>query len=437
MAKLPFDKAFAHEVIKYFSSSMLELMWCGCSRKNVNIMHDLLDDPDKSGSLLEAAYHFAETGEWTGGAPDEELPIFSDLFGFEMPEYLSLDDRRHEIQAIHDFLTIRWAIDPIKGVYVNFTTGHYSSEHSTGLISRNQLAQYEGVKEDTIRAAMYGSDNTCLKPVKDDLYHPEDVKRWQIARGTFQPTRIKNNWALDSNGVFRSTSWFRRWLENFTDEQYSDPVITFEQIRNAVSPEAQDSFDYFWRHGSDSNERVLQWFTSDVAIELGTLLHVSPRLMAKHVFALRDEIRREKEVAGLPTDSDFKSLFEKKTVSNTPDSQPATADIIRMILQQAENIEVHDLQKGKKNAKMDGYQANGVTFTHEHSLKKQFIWVPENIGKKLNLEKSFYSKDQLDQKGRYGRHSGLKKYSEIAYESLYKIHIRSCGELRSLLKVIS
>ena len=90
---------------------------------------------------------------------------------------------------------------------------------------------------------------------------------------------------------------------------------------------------------------------------------------------------------------------------------------------------------------MDGYQSlSGKTFTHEHNLKKQYFWMDEKLLSEGLDECKFgikhYLSSDLKKSKDYGRHSGLKKYPELADANLIKVHISSSKALEAILNLM-
>ena len=135
----------------------------------------------------------------------------------------------------------------------------------------------------------------------------------------------------------------------------------------------------------------------------------------------------------LPRDKDFEMQKKEHEAKEATTDTLVNGDLIRQTLKNCNGITAHALQRGKANAKMDGYTNGKLTFTHEHNLKTQYLWLPREVGDELELPKKLYEKANLNINGDYGRHSGLKKYPDIAYADLYKIEIKTLGDLQVVM----
>lgn len=117
--------------------------------------------------------------------------------------------------------------------------------------------------------------------------------------------------------------------------------------------------------------------------------------------------------------------------------ESVSAEMIRQYLGWRNDIKVHPLQT-KPNAKMDGYAVvnTPIEFTHEHSLMKQYLWVPAKYFPQTDLKNytsKYYPALELNKNGSYGRHSGLKKYPNLAYVDMYRFTISTLTDVKNLL----
>ncbi len=435
-SKLPFKLEVAYETFEELIELLFNFTWCIRSTETMDkLCQQFRETRDtKSQSILSSVYKFTETGIWSGGDPGEEIPIFIDLFELTLPPYLSachMDEDRKKIWALYDLLYARLAIDPLIGFTICFNN---ADPH---LVSRKQIALLEGKAEDTIRAAMYATGDAQLKPVKDDLYDPVEVKRWQLAKNTFQPSLLEWGHELEPKFTLNSIWSMRDWLTAFSDRQNSGETVSYEQIRNAVDQEERQTFELFWQkaHNEDIDDTAMTWFTTPFIKRLATLLRISPRWLAEQGFNVINKSRNQRLMSELPTNDDFVSMLEQQQTINSPCSTPATEENITMMINAQEWIKPHPLQRGKANSKMNGYLSDsGTTFTHEHNLKKQYIWLLKSQAEAINCKKKYYPKNQLNLHGQYGRHSGLKKYDALAFEDLYRLEIKTSGELKEVLE---
>lgn len=93
------------------------------------------------------------------------------------------------------------------------------------------------------------------------------------------------------------------------------------------------------------------------------------------------------------------------------------------------------------NSKMHVYVTHkGVTFAHEYNNNKQNIWVPACTLPKqiLDIPHSLSPSSALWlEQGKYGRHSGLRKYADLVDEDLIKLSPETREDVIRFLDVVS
>lgn len=420
----------AEQIILELNELLLDQMTLTTDVKNVNEMRRLLME-DTQDCSLRRIYTYATTGKWIGG-DHTEIPLFLDACEMELPQYFRAAyaysyNKFEKLETLYELLHARSVIDSeVCGPGDAFWEKLPPIEE--GVLTRRQVALLEGKKEDTIRNAAYAKGDACLKPFSENLYRAEDVKRWQQARGTFKPSVFSHGdpYSFEIN----SAHDLKVWLEIFCDPQHV-PTITLDQIREAVGIEYQDAFDTFWECPRLTNPN-LSWFTAESATKLCLLTGAEPRWLAKKVHQIYQSLIPEM-IEKLPRDKDFEMQKKEHEAKEATTDTLVNGDLIRQTLKNCNGITAHALQRGKANAKMDGYTNGKLTFTHEHNLKTQYLWLPREVGEELELPKKLYEKANLNINGDYGRHSGLKKYPDIAYADLYKIEIKTLGDLQVVM----
>ncbi|MCW7555088.1 hypothetical protein NX722_21175 [Endozoicomonas gorgoniicola] len=438
MAKLPFTKDFAFEIVEDYLLYTMDIIWCVTNYDHLKRTKELLLG-HRDGSLLDSVFTYAETGIWNGSSPDEAFPIFLDLFEMQMPDYLGYGnhDRREELAPLIDMMTTRFYIDPFEGISLwgydleDFqTTDFYDPENEYLLISRKSLALLEGKTEETIRAAMYKDGDLRLKPVRRDLYSPVDIKRWQIATGSFQPSLYLREVELEPEFSLTSFDSLRGWLRSYGEEQQTGKTVKIHEVKRILPGSAQAGFEEFM----NCSDEATSWFDLEAAEAMAECLQVSPRWLAENVFRLFDSHSRKQQIESLPSNESFKARLEKQKAGDIADEVPATHENIECLLDACQWLQLHPLQR-KATAKISGYLSeSGTTLLHEFNLRKQYVWVPKNDGEHLPLSKRFYPSSDVGVDGRYGRNSGIKKFDTLAYADLYRIQIESCGDLRMVLE---
>src|SRR5690606_5909221 len=92
------------------------------------------------------------------------------------------------------------------------------------------------------------------------------------------------------------------------------------------------------------------------------------------------------------------------------------------------------------NKYMHAYRSGSLTFAHEHSRSTQHLWIPfARFEDPQEVMRRFvtrvYPATKLDA-APYGRHSGLKKFPELATAKLLKISPRTTEEARIVLTML-
>ncbi|WP_422465443.1 hypothetical protein [Endozoicomonas sp. ALC013] len=414
------------DITRELNDLLLDQMWLNTNHENVQKMKQLLYE-ESDHCLINDLYAYATDAVWLGGDMDEKIPLFIDMCEMEVPLYLQCcytythsKDKFLKLQSLYELIHARLVIDEAAGDIEVNVHWKFLPHASEGVLNRRQVALLENKKEDTIRNAMYAEGRARLKPFKDNLYRVDDVIHWQKAMGTFKATQFRRG---DPCREDPSTGLqFKLWLQAFANP-HSSPLVTFDQLRETITTNRQTAFDLFWK--SPDEDTLLAWFSSQNALNLALLLDIKPDWLINQLSRCL--------LTELPEDEEFEKLRKKEPVSA---ELPATAELITKTIQECDWIESHALQQGKQNAKMNGYTSGKYTFTHEHNLKTQYFWLPVIAGEHLSLPKKRYLKKDLDQSGKYGRHSGLKKYQELAYEDLYKVEIHTYGDLQDVLKAL-
>lgn len=413
----------AFSIVHELNELLLDQMYLTTNLKHVREMKQLLDKESEN-CLLNAIYTYATTAVWHGGEMSHDIPLFIDICEMELPQYLRAcyaftgsQDKFKKLRTLYELLHARLTLDEANhDLGVNAFWEHLPNA-SEGILSRRQVALLEGKKEDTIRNAAYALGDACLKPYKDNLYYASDVIRWQKAIGTFKSTTIRYG---DLN--IHNVTMLHSWLHDFCSPLSETPV-SFEEIFSVITAERREAFSHFWQKPSE--DALLSWFSTQNAVNLAVLLNVEPQWLVTQVYQCL--------LTELPESDELEELRQNREISS---DTPTCAELIRQTLVNCNWVKYHPLQRDKRNTKMDGYTSGPVTFTHEHNLKTQFLWLPKSIGERISLPKKLYLKKELNLTGKYGRHSGLKKYTEIAYEDLYKVEVKTFGDLQTVLETL-
>jgi hypothetical protein len=387
---------------------------------------------------FDTCFEFAKSGIWDGDDFWDTILDYSIFLSIKLPDDfndLGLGaSKRTDHKLVVEAVWARLALNPelFDGNLEILGAG----EVELGFVSRRQLAVLSGLAEDTIRAATYHDGENKLNTLESGLVDVEEAIRWLTVKGKYQPTKIKVDMSYTPKGMFNSVGQLVGLIEHRLEHKGLD----WDDICKRLEGKSLDSFTSFsqMRNGGDQKYKLLDWFDTEIALHLSEMLYLDPLWLTETAVKFRNELQlksalQEIEVAANST---------KIMADNFHVEEGGWIDslLVSKTLELCPWVQVHTRQT-KKNSKMDGYQSlSGKTFTHEHNLKKQYFWMDEKLLSEGLDECKFgmkhYLSSDLKKSKDYGRHSGLKKYPELADANLIKVHISSSKALEAILNLM-
>lgn len=320
--------------------------------------------------------------------------------------------------------------------YPSFNSENLDEPENT--ISRKILAILAEVSEESVRQAHYakGEDRLVGCEASNNFYSRIEAIRWLKVKGKFSPCRYaeKDLFQFNPDAVFDSSISFSNWIRDVCIHNNID-IGMLPDVLGIKDREGDIKifFDHSLNRFCDENfygYLPMQWLTAKVSIKLAQLLKISPEWMVRTVHAVK-KIQEEETLQ--------KALKELPEQVATPrvdidDNTAINADLAKQELEYCEWVTRHPSQK-KPNKKMDGYQCEKVTFTHQHDGKAQILWLPAEYKSKITVSCKIvdYPAKDVNKDGQYNRHSGLKKYQELSEADLIKVILKDVGSFRGVL----
>ena len=304
-------------------------------------------------------------------------------------------------------------------------------------ISRKVLAILAEVTEESVRQAHYAKGEDRLLPCENSnsCYSRAEVIRWLKVKGQFSPCRYaeRDPFKFSPDAIFNSAMSFSSWIGKAC---HHNDINSDDLPRLLGIMDRKDDIEAFFnfhseRYGDENFYYYLpmQWLTGKVCIKLAQLLKVSPEWMLRTVHSIKKIQEEEALHAAL------KDLPEMVTPRvDVSDETAIDADLAKQELEYCDWVKSHPSQK-KPNKKMDGYKCEKVTFTHQHDGKAQILWLPAEYKSKISTTCKIvdYPAADVNKEGKYNRHSGLRKYQELAEADLIKVILKDVGSFRNVL----
>ncbi len=379
--------------------------------------------------VAEACLTYAQTAVWDSDLdPQTSMFVFEYWASFSDNDFFNsitmFESHRPVCEAILRFLVARENLDPVAGGFPWLTPGS---------LDQDELVLLSGLSSESVRQARYQSGEHRLETGDDGRVAAEEARRWLQVKGSYLPPRIYPRKNYVPQQIFRTAAEFRRYIEAGLKQQAG----TFQSMEPHVHAANQRCFERFASGEGLTSASCLNWLEPDVAVALGKRLNVSPKWLLRSALHIRTNLG-EKEIQDVIEPGP--ALPEVgKTGFSVPDALPITGDSIREILGDCPWVQPH-AKHTKPNTKMDGYVSrNGVAFTHQHEVsRKQYLWLPAELEPMLQGQNvDSYPKENIGLDGKYGRHSGLRKYPELCDASLIRVRIKTPQDLSNVLGVLA
>lgn len=381
------------------------------------------NSPFRLVSLIEALSDYARSGDYTLVDPEVELGVFEAFMEFKLSElFRGLGDfsrDRKYFKSLIEALDARNKLDPLCEI------------HALEMpLTRSELAAVAGMSEESIRVSSYAQGDQKLHANEDGTIEIEEARRWLTAKKIRWTSKVIYTWNTEPEIRFSSVQELASFLGDRADQADLDVDLFLHNLESG--PEEKKELRKYLAKGQTQPRLDASWITPETITTTAKALRLAPHWLVERLI---DAIARTQKSLILKK---IDSTTDHTAVAELNSNELATAENIRQFLDRISVVSIHALQK-KANAKMDGYQvgASALAFTHEHSQRTQFIWCRKQdlIGQQLDsLLIKEYPASELDKGGNYGRHSGLKKYPELAYADLLKITIRTIADLESVMK---
>jgi len=377
--------------------------------------------------ITKSMYRFATTGIWEGGAYGEEKPIFEAFLETTIPDYFqdSFAEDKTDLSKLSPILELadaREIVSPIDG---------YNS-HNLDIL---QIAYLADMTPESVRVSRYAEGDKRLSCDEQGFIQVDEAKRWLTVKGVNFRSYIKITWDRCPKKDFYNLHELADFLKSVVENQSIDIDKIIESLPLDQQQKCQ-VLPFLSRYqGKPSVD--LNWLSPEIAKELGSILKLDPSWIIEKLLITAARQRSNKISSELKT----VTLNVEVKMEEVELSSVATAEKIGQFIQSNDSISRHPTQT-KANAKMNGYFVadSGRTFTHEHSLKTQYLWCRTSDLDMHNLKSvtfTEYPSNQVGLDGRYGRHSGLKKYKEMADADLIKITLRTMEDLKVVLESLS
>lgn len=386
------------------------------------ITHYLLED------VVAAVYDFCKTGVWQGGDFEEYEMIFKDFMALEFPEGVGgvVSNNRKELAVLASVLEARQSISPLEGTTTFPDTHVYLSD----------IAYMGDLTEETVRVATYAEGDKKLNAESGGRVAVEEAIRWLKSKQRYFPSRYEYKQDYNPKSLLEDVFDLSRWLKASISSVKLDSH-GLVQLLGLTGIDREQLFALLnspFRKGKI--DLTFPWFHSAIALKLGNLFKVNPQWVTKSILNIAHQHTVAKALAELGTHQERTATTGVDVNSINPDTS-LSPKLAKEIVGSC--LERNPLQK-KPNAKMDGYVLkDGTSITHEHSLKNQYLWIPQKkyVPEMDAFESTLYPASDLNKEGNYGRHSGLKKYPDLVEADLVRLQPKTAGELIALIEMIS
>lgn len=377
---------------------------------------------------LRAVHEFVTESRWdeAKGAQEEFLMFMEIVLGLlNVPHFGSGSGEEYPcISATCETGLARWALD------------------CEDNLTLQQVALLAKKAEGSLRNAAYNTGPDKLV-IENGIVSNTEARRWLLHRTDFQSTSYYNS-AFGITGEIATISSLRyipeliRWRSEALDIPRATVLRTLDIPVDSTDPNLFETFGIAaYTQIKDRLRDVM------ISVRIANLLRLDPTWFARRVGELIAQHDLEDFLHHRESEIDKISLHTT-SIDTDPNrvtfvgSLPVTAERVRLYLRQHPAIENHPAHS-PSNVKMHGYiTLNGQAIAVEHNLKHPAFWVesieiPEAISQ---IRCKTYPASDVGKNGKYGRHSGLRKFPELIDADLLKFVPRKMEELESLINVI-
>lgn len=379
------------------------------------------------GMALRAGSDYVIDAKWDEGALDNgEYMMVIEL----VPALI--DVPHFNAGTGQDYHSIRWICE---------TALARNALDSGNSLTLRQIALLAKKAEGSVRNAIYSNGPDRLEAVDGRVSHAE-AERWLLQRSVFQPTTFFNS----AYGVTGEIAQVRsltslpqvvRWRSKALDVP---PVAIMRAVGANIDDDLLDEGDTFSLKLSQAIVTGVRDFRR--AINLAEVLQLDPISFVRRIGELLAKNEYEGRMHELEQFLEKVELPEKGATTGASIAEigerPNTPERVRLYLETHPDIEFHP-NHSPDNAKMHGYvTGNGRVIAVEHNLKHPALWVEAfNVPEALRgIRYKAYPASDVGKDGKYGRHSGLKKFPQLAKADLIKFTPRRMNEVIALVEYL-